>query len=349
MIIYISSISNILKKKKINKGKELLKEKENFSKNKNNPVETNPNKDTNIRNNIDQKINLNNNINTNTNPKFKTFEEFSNQLNNLNIENIKKILGFITINLDKDKNRELKRKAARKIIDPVTLKKIENLPKNFITTDKWPNCGSYVKSQGYCASCWAFSASEVLQDRYCIKKGFQVPEFSVQELISCDYDNFNCEGGDLKQVWEYLESKGTVTEECFPYGNKNGGKLKRCTKTCDNGKAKSYIMSKYYKTFDTSNSDEIKLEIYENGPIMTGFEVYWDFLTYKSGIYTKSEDSEFLGGHAVKIIGWGEENGIKFWVAKNSWGYSWGENGFFRFKMDSCCQFEENCITGYAV
>ncbi len=312
--------------------------------NKKKEKEKNNQEEKNTNTNINNPIDINNDIFIN--PKFKSFDELSNKLNNLNKEDLKKILGFKTINLNK--NKFLLRKAKR-INDPITLKKIQNLPKNFLTTDKWPNCGSYVKSQGYCASCWAFAAAEVLQDRYCIKKGYPIPEFSVQELISCDYENFNCQGGDLEQVWKYLQIKGTVTEKCFPYGNKYEEVLKKCPKKCENGETKIYFKSKNYKKFDFSNSDEIKLEIYENGPIMTGFEVFLDFLGYKSGIYSKSENSEFLGGHAVKLIGWGEENGIKFWVAKNSWGYSWGENGFFRIKIDDNCQFEENCITGYAI
>lgn len=276
-------------------------------------------------------------------PNFKTFDDYSNPFKDLEISEIKKILGFKT--LTKYKNIGFKRKI-KKIFDKETQQKIDNLPKNFIYTDKWPECGSNVKSQGYCASCWAFAASEVLQDRYCIKKGFRVPNFSVQEMISCDHKNFNCQGGDLEQAWKFLQEKGTVTESCVPYLNKNDIKVKICTQNCLDGKRKLYILSKEYKKFN--NSDEIKLEIFTNGPIMTGFEVYLDFLVYKSGVYTKTENSEFLGGHAVKIIGWGEENGVKFWIAKNTWGSSWGENGFFRFKINHCCQFEENGITGYA-
>lgn len=57
--------------------------------------------------------------------------------------------------------------------------------------------------------------------------------------------------------------------------------------------------------------------------------VYDDFLTYKSGVYQHVSGGD-PGGHAIKIIGWGVENGTPYWLCANSWNYSWGENGFFK-------------------
>jgi len=331
LLIIFSAFTSSKEKMETKKEKDKDKEKEKEKMPISIKIKTNLNKE-----------NSENTENTTT-PKFKIFDDDSNPFKNLKTDELKKILGFKT--LTQKENKGAKRETIKNF-DGKTLEKIKNLPKNFMTTDKWPECGSYVKSQGYCSSCWAFAAAEVLQDRYCIKMGYPVPNFSVQEMISCDFKNFNCQGGDLEQAWKFLQEKGTVTERCFPYGNKYEPKVKRCSKLCNNGRRKLYIWSKYYKKFD--NSDEIKLEIIENGPIMTGFEVYMDFLEYKSGIYSKSKNTEFLGGHAVKLVGWGVENGVEYWIAKNTWGTSWGENGFFRFKMNHCCQFEENAITGYA-
>lgn len=75
----------------------------------------------------------------------------------------------------------------------------------------------------------------------------------------------------------------------------------------------------------------IKNEIAANGPMETGFMVYQDFLNYKEGIYQYTT-GQMLGGHAVKITGWGVENGVKYWIAANSWTESWGEKGYFRIK-----------------
>jgi cathepsin B len=67
----------------------------------------------------------------------------------------------------------------------------------------------------------------------------------------------------------------------------------------------------------------------------TGFTVYQDFMNYKSGVY-KHVSGNVLGGHAVKIVGWGQENGTNYWICANSWGTSWGENGFFRIAWGQC-------------
>ena len=92
------------------------------------------------------------------------------------------------------------------------------------------------------------------------------------------------------------------------------------------------------------NPEDVKLEILTNGPVETGFMVYEDFIGYESGVYKYTEGS-LLGGHAVKIIGWGTENGVSHWIAANSWGEGWGENGFFRIQEGEC-KFEAQVITG---
>mmetsp|Transcript_18601 Transcript_18601/g.26097 ORF Transcript_18601/g.26097 Transcript_18601/m.26097 type:complete len:283 (+) Transcript_18601:147-995(+) len=75
---------------------------------------------------------------------------------------------------------------------------------------------------------------------------------------------------------------------------------------------------------------QIQLSLMTRGPATTSFTVWADFLSYKSGIFKSNETGPALGGIAVAIVGWGVENGIKYWKAQNSFGKYWGENGFFR-------------------
>lgn len=70
-------------------------------------------------------------------------------------------------------------------------------------------------------------------------------------------------------------------------------------------------------------------EIYERGSVSAVFDVYEDFPLYRGGIY-RHVKGRYLGGHAVKIIGWGVEDGVKYWILVNSWNNSWGEKGYYR-------------------
>ena len=86
--------------------------------------------------------------------------------------------------------------------------------------------------------------------------------------------------------------------------------------------------------------------IFENGSVEGAFTVYEDFADYESGIYQHVTGS-MLGGHAIKIIGWGVENNVKYWLIANSWGDSWGEKGYFRMlKGENECGIEDEADTG---
>ncbi len=219
------------------------------------------------------------------------------------------------------------------------------LPDNFDARDQWKNCVLPVRNQGQCGSCWAFAASEVLSNRLCIASGGSVmANLSPQDLVSCDYLDLGCDGGILLMSWITLRFKGITTESCFPYQSGKGN-VPWCpffnAKCADGNPWKKYYASNFYLF---SSLQQIKENIFSKGPIEAGFEVYADFMNYKSGIYVRHSD-ELLGGHAVKTVGWGTLNGVNYWVVQNSWGPSWGENGYFRIKIGEC-GFESQMIAG---
>jgi cathepsin B len=83
-----------------------------------------------------------------------------------------------------------------------------------------------------------------------------------------------------------------------------------------------------------------------HGPVEAAFTVYADFLTYKSGVYQHTSGSA-LGGHAIKIVGWGVENNAPYWSVANSWNEDWGNNGFFRIKRgNNECGIEGSIVAG---
>jgi cathepsin B len=93
----------------------------------------------------------------------------------------------------------------------------------------------------------------------------------------------------------------------------------------------------------------IRKEIYKWGPVSSGMVVYEDFMNWEgNGIYEYDKKSEYVGGHAIVIMGWGEEKGKKYWLVRNSWGEDWGDNGYFKILRGvNHCEIEENCFVGF--
>lgn len=169
---------------------------------------------------------------------------------------------------------------------------------------------------------------------------------------------------------ELLDKKGLVSGGvynshvgCLPYTippcehHVNGsrppctgeGDTPRCNKSCEAGYSPSYKEDKHfgYTSYSVSNSvKEIMAEIYKNGPVEGAFTVFSDFLTYKSGVY-KHEAGDMMGGHAIRILGWGVENGVPYWLAANSWNLDWGDNGFFKIlRGENHCGIESEIVAG---
>merc|ERR550519_1173716 len=231
------------------------------------------------------------------------------------------------------------------------------IPDSFDAREQWPECPSIkeIRDQGSCGSCWAFGAVEAMTDRTCIKsQGKVTPHISAENLLSCcDSCGMGCNGGYPEAAWEYWKRSGLVTggqynthEGCQPYlipacDHHVKGKLKPCTgikptpqceHKCEAGYNVTYTSDKHYGSSAytvRSEVEEIQKEIMTNGPVEGAFTVYEDFPTYKSGVY-KHEKGGVLGGHAIRILGWGVENGTPYWLVANSWNPDWGDKGSSR-------------------
>jgi len=203
---------------------------------------------------------------------------------------------------------------------------IENFqaPTSFDARVQWPNCVNYIRDQQQCGSCWAFGASEALSDRFCIKG--QKVLLSPQYLVSCDNGNYGCQGGYLDEAWRFMQYYGIPSDSCVSYRSGDGRET-TCPATCDNGAPLDLHRTSSIHSF--SDVASIQLELMANGPIEVAFTVYEDFMSYSGGVYKHTYGSN-VGGHAVKLVGWGQENGVNYWICANSWNYGWGENGYFR-------------------
>jgi len=172
-----------------------------------------------------------------------------------------------------------------------------------------------------------------LSDRVAIATGKPSAVLSPEDMVSCDGGDMGCKGGLLNQAWKYLTNTGVVTDSCFPYTAGNGY-APECETECVNGE--SFTKTKATTSYAIQGVTNMQREIMTNGPIQVAFMVYRSFMSYKSGVYHKHWN-EFLpeGGHAVKMVGWGTENGVDYWLVANCWSTFWGLDGFFKIKRGS--------------
>ncbi|EDQ84327.1 uncharacterized protein MONBRDRAFT_39307 [Monosiga brevicollis MX1] len=244
---------------------------------------------------------------------------------------------------------------------------LADLPTAFDSREQWGStCPSTkeIRDQAACGSCWAFGAVESMTDRICIaSKGSLRPHISAQDLMTCCLFTCGsgCSGGYPSAAWSWFKTTGIVTggnynssQGCQPYSLPNcdhhvsgqypacsgEGPTPACKKSCEAGYNNTYSNDKHFGATAYSvagEADKIATEIMTNGPVEGAFTVYEDLLTYKSGVYQHTT-GQVLGGHAIKIIGWGVESGVDYWWVANSWNNDWGDNGFFKIKkgVDEC-------------
>jgi len=241
------------------------------------------------------------------------------------------------------------------------------IPTSFDARTQWgQTCASLseIRDQGDCGSCWAFGAVESMTDRTCIKSNGQLtPELSAEDVLSCcDGCGMGCAGGYPGAAWQWWISPGVVTGGlydshlgCYPYQvaacdhhvkgtlppcGKNEVPTPSCVQKCESGYNLTYSADKHMGSTAysvSSNVADIQTEIMTNGPVEASYTVFMDFVHYKSGVYVHKTGAA-LGGHAVKILGWGVLNNVPYWTVANSWNTQWGNQGYFLIKrgVDEC-------------
>ena len=170
----------------------------------------------------------------------------------------------------------------------------------------------------------------------------------------------SCFGNSLYRAVRYTYRYGVTTKDCIdPFFRKRFKKLQDFTDIgeipfcadligndfvhCADGKtaARFYSSCGYYTIAgdprDDGREEVLMFEIFQWGPVAVGFDVHEDFYKFSGkGVYVHDGHSKKLGGHAVRLVGWGEEDGIPYWIAANSWGTKWGDNGYFKIKRGTC-------------
>jgi len=228
-----------------------------------------------------------------------------------------------------------------------------------------------VRDQSNCGCCWAFGGASAASSRMCIatNASLQMP-LSAQDI--CFNSNFNgCGGGQITTPWSYIKGSGVVTggqvdgTETFGSGWCSKFSLPHChhhgptagdpypeegatgcpdqssprgPSACDSDAEaphNSFASDAYSYTGTTVSARgvaNIQQAIMDGGPMEVAFTVYTDFEDYAGGIY-HHVTGFMAGGHAVTMVGWGVEDGEKYWKVQNSWNPYWGENGYFRIRQ----------------
>ncbi|MGE0085738.1 MAG: C1 family peptidase [Desulfococcaceae bacterium] len=195
----------------------------------------------------------------------------------------------------------------------------------------WSGYDSPVRSQGRCGSCWAFTAVALVENMANRANLSIEKDFAEQVLISCILDGDGCNGGHYRIGLYHIRDNGIPPELCYQYTYTNGNCSEKCSTPDYTVKVKDVPFDSLWGETDFS-PDDLKGAL-QDGPLCVGMNIYADFYynNYKGGIYHYTYGN-FVGRHAILLVGYNENE--RYFKAKNSWGSSWGESGYFRISYD---------------
>jgi cysteine peptidase B len=197
-----------------------------------------------------------------------------------------------------------------------------------------------IKNQGQCGSCWAFSTTGGIEGQWFLA-GNKLTSLSEQELTSCDTIDSGCQGGLMDNAFTWLlqaHNGSIVTEASYPYVS-GGGNVPACQ--LHNKKVGATISG--FQNVE-GNEDAMAAFVYSSGPLSIGVDAT-SWQTYTGGIMTNCQSTQV--DHGVLIVGFDDTNQPPYWIIKNSWGVTWGENGYIRVQKgtDQCLITSNPCTS----
>jgi cathepsin L len=177
-----------------------------------------------------------------------------------------------------------------------------------------------VKNQGQCGSCWSFSTTGSVEGQH-FRSTNTLVSLSEQNLVDCSTANHGCDGGNVDLAFQYIiDNSGIDTEASYPYEGKQGS----CRYDASN------IGATISAFTDVTSGDESALQeaVASVGPVSVAIDAsQQSFQLYSSGVYNEPDCTTQLD-HAVLVVGYGTLDGTDYWLVKNSWGTTWGVDGY---------------------
>ncbi len=190
------------------------------------------------------------------------------------------------------------------------------------------NWTTSIKDQGACGSCVSFATCAVMESMMKIEGDDSSLSIDLSEafLFFCGCGSCCNRGWTFEPALDYTKSTGVSDEACFPYSLGNTS----CDSRCSDWEKR---VSKITEWKEITNVSERKNILSGVGPLIGGMSVYEDFYSYKGGVY-RQVIGDFLGYHAIAVVGFSEDK--QCWICKNSWGFGWGESGWFKIGYGEC-------------
>lgn len=186
-----------------------------------------------------------------------------------------------------------------------------------------------IQDQASCGSCWAFSTAQGCESIYAINTG-KLLKFSEQNIVDCVTSCYGCNGGLMTSAINYIVKKqgGKFMDGAdYPYTAVAG--------TCKFDASKAIGQVSGYIEISRGSESDLAAKISQYGPACIAIDAsHYSFQLYSSGIYDESSCSSYSLDHGVGCVGYGSENGTAYWIVRNSWGTSWGEQGYIRMRKD---------------